>query len=142
MSKRFLCSIDLTDEGDARALLEEAGRLARLEGAALSVMTVLPDYGSTFVGSFFKEGTLKEASEAARQALHQIADGLLGDGAPVQVIVEVGTVYEEVLEAAEKIAADLIIVGAHRPNFASRMMGPNAARVARYAGTSVLVVRL
>lgn len=142
MSKRFLCAIDLTHDKDARALLQEAGRLARLEDAKLSVVTVLPDYGSTFVGSFFKEGTLKNASEAAREALHQMEQELLPDIGPVQSIIEVGSVYEEILEAAEKVSADLIIVGAHRPSFASRMIGPNAARVSRYAKTSVLVVRL
>ncbi|WP_323764855.1 universal stress protein [Marinovum sp.] len=142
MSKRFLCAIDLTHEKDARALLQEAGRLARLEDARLSVVTVLPDYGTTFVGSFFKEGTLKSASEAARQILHQMEQELLPDIGPVQSIVEVGSVYEEVLEAADKISADLIIVGAHRPSFATRMIGPNAARVTRYAKISVMVVRL
>ncbi len=142
MSKRFLCAIDLTHEDDARALLTEAGRLARSEGARLSVITVLPDYGSTFVGSFFKQGTLKTASEAAQEALHQMERELLSELGPVQSIVAVGSAYEKVLEMAEKISADLIIVGAHKPAFTSRVIGPNAARITRYAKTSVLVVRL
>jgi len=142
MSKRFLCAIDLTHEDDAKALLTEAGRLARLEGAALSVVTVLPDYGSTFVGSFFKQGTLKNASESAQEALHQMERELLSDLAPVQSIVVVGSAYEKVLEAAETVSADLVIVGAHKPDFATRVIGPNAARIPRYAQTSVLVVRL
>ena len=142
MSKRFLCAIDLTHEDDAKALLTEAGRLARLEGAALSVVTVLPDYGSPFVGSFFKQGTLKNASESAQEALHQMERELLSDLAPVQSIVVVGSAYEKVLEAAETVSADLVIVGAHKPDFATRVIGPNAARITRYAQTSVLVVRL
>ena len=49
---------------------------------------------------------------------------------------------EKVLEAAETVSADLVIVGAHKPDFATRVIGPNAARITRYAQTSVLVVRL
>ena len=65
MTNHILCAVDLTHEEDAKALVAEASRLADLENATLSVATVLPDYGSSFVGSFFKDGTLKEAGLAA-----------------------------------------------------------------------------
>ncbi|THH34370.1 universal stress protein [Aliishimia ponticola] len=142
MTQRILCAVDLTHDKDARAILKEAGRLARMENARLSVATVLPDYGSSFVGSFFKDGTMKGAAEAASKALHEMTEEVLPDFKQVQCIVAIGTAYEEVLQAAEKISADLIIVGAHKPDFADRVIGPNAARVARYAKTSVLVLRL
>ncbi|MDJ0640436.1 MAG: universal stress protein [Paracoccaceae bacterium] len=142
MSEHILCAVDLTHADDARALVAEAGRIAEREGATLSLVTVLPDYGTSFVGSFFKEGTLKEAGEAARVALHGVADEALPNHGQVQCIVEIGSVYEKTLEAAELANADLIIVGAHKPDLADRVMGPNAARVARYAPVSVLVVRL
>lgn len=136
MSKHILCAVDLTDEADAATLIAEARRIADRDGAALSVATVLPDYGTSFVGSFFKDGTLKEAAEAARKALHRLA------GDDVQCIVEIGTAYEKILHAAEAAGADLIVVGAHKPDLADRVMGPNAARVARMASVSVLVLRL
>lgn len=142
MTDHILCAVDLTHEDEARAILSEAGRLAGLEQAALSVMTVLPDYGSSFVGSFFKAGTLKQAAQAAVEALHKLADDQLPDFGKVQCIVEIGSVYEEVLEAAGKCSADLIVVGAHKPRLADRVMGPNAARIVRHAQQSVLVVRL
>ena len=142
MTKHILCAVDLTHEVDAMALIAEADRLAQFEGATLSIVTALPDYGSSFVGSFFKEGTLKEAIAAANKALHAIADKVVSKGIKVQCIVEVGAAYEEILDAAEKCQADLIIVGAHKPDLASRILGPNAARVVRNAKVSVLVVRL
>ncbi|MEO1732968.1 MAG: universal stress protein [Pseudomonadota bacterium] len=142
MSKHILCAMDLTHLDDARALLTEAGRIAVLEQAQLSLVTVLPDYGTSFVGSFFKEGTLKQASEAALAALHDLADSVLPDHGQIQCIVEIGTAYEETLDAAKKCGADLIIVGAHKPALADRVIGPNAARIARYSNVSVLVVRL
>lgn len=142
MSKHILCAIDLTHQEDARALLAEAGRIAELDQATISVVTVLPDYGSSFVGSFFKEGTLKEAAEAARQSLHDLADKVLPDAGTVQCIVEIGSAYEEILDAAKKCQADLIIVGAHKPDLSARIIGPNAARIVRHAEVSVLVLRI
>lgn len=141
-SPNFLCAVDLTHPEDARAILAEADRQAKLHDAHLSVMTVLPDYGSSFVGSFFKDGTLKEAIAKANEALHQMVDEVLPGHGHVQCITAIGSAYEQILEAAQKINAALIVVGAHKPNFSERVIGPNAARVARHAETSVLVVRL
>ena len=142
MSKHILCAVDLTHIDDARALVAEAGRLAEMQGAILSLVTVLPDYGTSFVGSFFKEGTLKQAGEAARVALHKLADEVLPGHGNVQCIVEIGSIYEKTLEASKVCNADLIVVGAHKPDLADRIIGPNAARIARHADASVLVARL
>ncbi|WP_299692664.1 universal stress protein [uncultured Tateyamaria sp.] len=139
--KHVLCAIDLTHPEDARALLTEARRIAEPQGAQFSVVTVLPDYGTSFVGSFFKEGTLKEAALAAQVALHEMVDEVLPDMGAVQCIVEIGVVYEHILRAAEKCGADFIIVGAHKPDLSDRITGPNASRVARHAKVSVLVAR-
>ena len=142
MTSHILCAADLTHADDALAIVREAGRIAKLEDAAISVVTVLPDYGTSFVGSFFKEGTLKEAAQSAKAALREIVGTTLPDHSQVQCIVEIGTVYEEVLDAAGKCGADLILVGAHKPDFTDRVVGPNAARIVRNADVSVLVLRL
>ncbi len=52
MTKHILVAVDLTHEGEAKHLLGEADRLAGLYDAGLSVVTVLPDYGSSWVGTF------------------------------------------------------------------------------------------
>ncbi|AEI92390.1 universal stress protein [Roseobacter litoralis] len=62
MTNHILCSVDLTHEDEAAKLLREAYNLAGFYGATLSVVTVLPDYGSSWVGSFFKEGTMHDAA--------------------------------------------------------------------------------
>lgn len=141
MVKRILAAVDLGQMDAAKSLIKQAGRLAGFEQAALSVVTVLPDYGMSFVGSFFKDGTLKDAAEQARVALHALVDEALPDAAPTQCIVEIGTAYEEILVAAKECGADLIVVGASKPDLADHLMGPNASRVARHAPVSVWVVR-
>ena len=52
-----------------------------------------------------------------------------------------GNIYTGILETAEKVEADLIIIGSHRPTMSDFLLGPNAARVVRHAECSVLVVR-
>ncbi|NRB36654.1 MAG: universal stress protein [Rhodobacteraceae bacterium] len=140
MTTHILVAIDLGHEDDARDLLLEAARQADVHDAALSVMTVVPDYGTSFVASFFPMGTMKEAIVAANKALHTlVADAL--PGRQVQHITETGVVYEKVLKTIPRVHADLVIVGAHKPDLADRVQGPNSARIARHAPCSVLVWR-
>lgn len=142
MTQHILCAVDLTHDQDARAMLSEAGKLAELYGAALSVITVLPDYNSSWVGTFFKEGMLKEAASKASETLHNLVRAVLPNATNVQHIVEIGTAYEKVLAAIEQTGSDLVVVGAHKPDFKDRIIGPNASRIVRHAEVSVLVVRL
>ena len=52
-----------------------------------------------------------------------------------------GVVYEEILDLAEELDVDQIVMTAHRPSVSERLLGTNAARVVRHAKCSVQVVR-
>lgn len=142
MTKHILCAIDLTHDADARAILALAGKQAGYTGAGLSVVTVIPDYGTSFVASFFEEGTQEKAKDAANKALHKMVREVLPDRRDVQHIVEIGNAYEKVVESLKYCDADMIVVGAHKPEISDRFLGPNAARIVRNAPVSVMVIRL
>ncbi|MEM1410049.1 MAG: universal stress protein [Pseudomonadota bacterium] len=142
MTQQILCAVDLTDPEDAKELITESYKLATLYGARLSAVTVLPDYGSSWVGSFFKDGTLKEASVKALETLHELVDAAISEPHQVQCIVEIGTAYEEILHAQKTISADLIVMGAHKPDLPDRILGPNVSRVVRHGDASVMVLRV
>jgi len=142
MTDHILCAVDLTHSDDARSLLIEADRLANFYDATLSVVTVLPDYNSSWVGTFFKEGTLQEAALAANEALHTLVKATLPNREQVQHIVEIGVVYEQVLKAISQSKANLVIVGAHKPAMADKLLGPNSARIARLSPVSTLIIRI
>jgi nucleotide-binding universal stress UspA family protein len=59
----------------------------------------------------------------------------------VQHIVAQGTIYHEIIQAAEQVDADLIVMASHRPELEDYLIGPNATRVVRHCNRSVLVVR-
>ena len=141
MTRHILCAVDLTHTDAARDILREADKLANFYGATLSVVTVLPDFGSSWVSTFFQEGTMGDAAKAANTALHTLVRETLPDRTDVQHIVEIGTIYEKVLEAIELSQADLVIVGAHKPDIADRVLGPNSARIASASPVSTLVLR-
>ena len=52
-----------------------------------------------------------------------------------------GVVHEEILDVAEELGVDQIILAAHRPSLVDGLLGSNAARVVRHAKCSVQVVR-
>lgn len=143
MTRSVLCAVDISSPGEDSKVLETAKQLADLRGTKLDVVTVLPDYGKSIVGSFFDEGHHDKAVKAAKTALNTQIEASLGAEANAEVrhIVATGTVYEEILRVAKKADAGLIVIGAHKPDFKDYLLGPNAARVVRHSNCSVYVVR-
>jgi len=139
-SRSVLLPIDLSDEASWRKALSEALAILGANGI-LHVASVLPDFGASQVGSFFRK-------DFERDALHALGEGLtawVAQNVPPAVEVHPhvlhGTIYDEILRAAEKLAVDVIVMGSHRPALKDYLLGPNAARVVRHATCSVYVVR-
>ena len=59
----------------------------------------------------------------------------------ISSVVRQGGIYHEILEEAQAINADLIVMSSHRPAMKTYFLGSNAGHVVRYAKCSVLVVR-
>ena len=141
MYKDILLPVDLNHESSWRKALPAALELSKTFGARLHIMTVVPDFGMSIVGSFFPKDYERRSLQAAKTALHEFTKKHLPKGVSCQHIVSHGTVYEEILDAAREIKADLIVMGSHRPELKDYLLGPNAARVVRHASRSVMVVR-
>ena len=140
MSANILCAVDLSHDDLSTRLLHRAAQLAELDSATLNVITVLPDFGMSIVGSYFAAGAMEKAISDANAELHKLVEQALPDRS-VRHITKIGPIYQEVLKAASDMEASLIVIGAHRPDFSDYFLGPNAARVVRHASASVLVVR-
>lgn len=140
MTKTIMLPVDLSDEHSWRRPLDEA--LAMLAaGGVLHVVSVLPDFGFASVASYFREGFEKEALHQFGEALTDWVGKNVPQGIEVHPHVLHGKIYDEILRAAEKLAVDVIVIAAHRPEFRDYLLGPNAARVVRHAKQSVYVVR-
>jgi nucleotide-binding universal stress UspA family protein len=141
MYQTILLPVDLNEESSWKKALPTALELCRLQGATLHVLTVIPDFGMAIVGSYFPDGYENRALAGADTALKEFITAHIPGDLDVAHDVGHGTVYEEILDTAKRIGAELIVMAAHRPGQADYLLGPNAARVVRHADCSVLVVR-
>lgn len=141
MYKDILLAIDLNEDGSWTKAGPAAVEYAKAFGAKLHVMTVVPDFGMSIVGSFFPEGFEAKAMEATSAKLHEWVAANVPSDVEVQHVVGHGSTYGEILRTAGEIGCDLIIMAAHRSDKQSFLLGPTAARVVRHADVSVLVVR-
>lgn len=143
MTGPVLCAVDISNPHRDDVVLKTAARLAALEGAQLDIITVLPDYGMSVVGTFFEKSHHDKAIEEAKARLKTLAADVLGDDTDVKPrhIVATGQAYDEILRVANADKASLIVIGAHKPDFKDYLLGPNAARVVRHSSCSVHVVR-
>ena len=141
MYKHILLPVDLEAAASSAQAIEAAVAQAQTSGATLHVMTVVPDFGMTLVGTFFPEGFEKVALEEARKRLHQFTAERVPEGIEVQHIVGHGVVYKEILRVADEIDCDLVIMQSHHPELQDYLIGPNASRVVRHVNCSVQVVR-
>ena len=143
MSSLFTHILACIDLGDVPTSAQVIAAAMETVGAddTLHVFTAVPDFGRSIVGSFFPGDYEKTAIQKARDALHGFIDTHVPRGTRVQAVIGHGNIYEEILVAADKVKADLIVIGSHRPELKDYLLGPNAARVVRHAQVSVLVVR-
>ncbi len=140
MTRKILLPIDLGDADTWRNPLTEALAMMGADGI-LHVVSVLPDFGMPQVSGFFSKGYEKEALNAFAKGLADWTTANVPEDVTVHPHVLHGTIYDEVLRAAQRLDVDIIVMGAHRPALKDYLLGPNVARVVRHATCSVYVVR-
>ncbi|MGP1358952.1 universal stress protein [Roseicyclus sp.] len=142
MFETVLLPIDLSVPGSWQKALPAALRLCQAEaGGVLHVLTVVPDFGMSVVGSYFEAGFEKKAMHKVGEELGAWVAANVPDGIEVHPHVMHGRVYEQIITAADRLGVDAIVMASHRPELTDYLLGPNAARVVRHASQSVFVVR-
>lgn len=139
--RRILIPVDLDEPSSWQVALPPARELAKAFSARVTVLTVLRDIEAIAQGVAY--------SLPGYRVLHDIADARLvslvaehiPDFASIETRVTSGTVYTGILDTARDIDSDLIVMASHRPGMKDYLLGGNAAKVARHAKCSVLIVR-
>jgi len=140
MFKTILVPVDLGEVEAAKPAIDKAVELAKgAEGALrlIYVRSIVPVTYMEFMPPAFDE----EQQGEAEKKLADIAAKVDLPSERVSAVVRLGSVYNEVLDEAEKTGADLIVVGSHRPSMATFLLGSNASAIVRHAKCSVLVIR-
>lgn len=141
MFKSVLLPVDLAAGTGKRRTLAVAADMVQRYDAELHVMTVVPDFGMSIVGSFFDESFVAQAEAEMMVRLDAFCREHLPQGRACKQHVRRGSIYDEILRVAACLGTDCIVMGAHRPELKDYLLGPNAARVMRHAPCTVMVVR-
>ena len=119
-------------------MAEQARLVAKSAEASIHVITVVPDSGMAIVAAALGPDHDQKLLAAANEEAAKLLSGLLPDA---KLHVVQGSIYDSIIRTANKLEADMIVIGSHRPELRDYLVGPNAARVARHARQSVLIVR-
>lgn len=149
MTSKILVPIDLADPNSWKSTLPVAFAQAQALGADVTAMTVVPELFAGLDWRYAIRGELKGSEdldmhrmvEEAENRLEQIVREHLPAGMKASTIARHGTIYDEVLDVAEEIGADQIIMTAHRPSVSEYLLGNNADKIVRHAKCSVNVLR-
>ena len=143
MYKHILVPVDLADPELAKPALATAVIMAEQSGGTIRLMNVLP-LTPVMLAEYVPPDFEAQQSKSAEEALVIVTNETGLDPARVSSIVRQGGIYQEILEEANAMKADLIVMTSHRPQrpaMRTYFLGSNAGHVVRYAKCSVLVVR-
>lgn len=141
MFKSILLPVDLATEASWKKALPAALDMARIYNAPIHVVSVLPDFGMSIVGSYFKDDFEDKALDDFGHKLADWVRSHMPNEVEVHPHVLHGSIYAEIVRAADELDTDLIVMASHRPELSDYLLGPNAARIVRHSNRTVLLVR-
>ncbi len=121
--RRVLCPVDFS--ANTELTIDTARQLAEQNGATLVLFNVAMD-----------------SAREAEDRLSRIAKEKLGDKTPYEIEVVTGEAADEILKAADRDLADVIVMATHgRTGMDHLVLGSVAERVVRESTVPVLTVR-
>ena len=139
MYKKILAPLDLSHPDIARHMASVAKKMADASKAEIVLLNVVPDLPG-YIAAELPADIVKKVITEAEQNLAAIAkDANLDDN--VKVELRSGRPHSQILQVAEEIGADLIVIASHQPGIGDYLLGSVAGKVVRHAQCSVLVER-
>ncbi|WP_027857296.1 universal stress protein [Marinobacterium jannaschii] len=141
MFQNILLPVDLSHLQQQDRLLDTARTICGGLDARLHLLFVdqsrIHQAGSPHMDS----SLMQRHREDALQRLEAIKAQLKSPQFSAQVHVTQGVAHDQILEVAERLNCDAIVMMARKPGVSSYFIGSNAERVVRHAACSVFVVR-
>ena len=140
--KRILCPTDFSEFSEWA--LKLALPLARWYRSEISVMHVVPRVLMHPEYFPYMQEPVLPSPDVRKQALEELdrfVETTRGIGIATEVVLEEGDSVEEILATAERLPADLIVMGTHgRRGFERLVLGSVAEKVLRKSPCPVLTV--
>ncbi|MGL5953521.1 Universal stress protein F [Providencia rustigianii] len=145
MYKKILVPIDLLEDDLNEKIISHVESLAKLGTPEIHFLSVLPSV-ELFFGievAILPESHKNSAERAtlAMKALEEVLKDIKIADKQISCKISIGSAKDEILDYAQEINADLIVVGSHHPSTSTYLLGSTASAIVRHAKTSVFVVR-
>jgi nucleotide-binding universal stress UspA family protein len=143
MYQHILVPLDLGSPELNKPALDNALMMAKPSNARIRLITVMP-LTPVLLAEYVPPDFEVEQRKSAEEALAALVTQTGLEPSRISATVRQGGIYQEILEEANSIQADLIVMTSHRPQrhaVRTYFLGSNAGHVVRYARCSVLVVR-
>lgn len=144
MFKHILVPVD--GSSTAGQAIDKAIAVAEAFKSAVTIIYVIDPYAFSGVGADFSYGQaeyLSAATAEANEAIKHAKQAFQDHGITVTAsVVEGHAIYRGILETAESVGADLLVMGSHgRRGLERLVLGSVTAQVLSHAHLPVLVVR-
>lgn len=140
--KHILVAADLI-VADDNPVVKRAKEIQKNTGAKLSMIHVIeypPSYGEAYEVPTVADWQ-EELEQSAKERLHKLSEEM--GVAQEQRFLRIGQPKYQILEVADEIGADLIIVGSHaRHGLGLLLLGSTANAIIHHAKCDVLAVRV
>jgi nucleotide-binding universal stress UspA family protein len=136
MYTNLLVPVDLA-HGDVGAHILKLARTIGGPAAQVTILHVL-DSVPSFIAAQIPRSAVDEHWTDAREKVTALAHAIDKDA---KVVIRQGPAANAILQEAEALGADAIVLGSHRPDLSDYLIGSTAARVVRHAQCSVIVDR-
>lgn len=136
MYKTILVPIDIAHLAEGKLTIDLAVAHASDDTriVLLNVVEEIPGWASVAIPTEI----IQKSTTDAQDELKAVANA---SGRKMDMIVRTGHSYSTILDVAQEVESDLIIIASHRPGLQDYFLGSTAAKVVRHAPCSVLVVR-
>lgn len=141
MYRTILFPVDLTARESLALSLPVVRHYLEWCSPDLHVISVVPDLRMNLVSQIFSEDAETRILRQTESALADFVAEEFADYKRVTPHVCMGAAYQAIIDYADEITADLIIITSGRPELSDYLLGTNASRVVRHSRCSVLVVR-
>lgn len=142
MYTMILVPVDILEKELTKKVIPHIEFLGKSSNARIHFFHVLP-VASAIVNaySFGFEEFQDQAAKKTETWLRDLRETIDLPHDRLSSSIAFGNPRDEIINKANEIGADLIVIGSRRPNITTHLLGSNAAGIVRYAKMSVQVVR-
>ena len=141
MYKNIIIPVDLSEESSWKYLLPVALSFVSAFKSKLHFVNIIPDLGISIIEDYLPHHWVSNQKEQNTQKLDDLIERYIPIEIKVTTHIGRGSVYDEVINYANSVQAELIIASAIGEDRQEYTLGHNAAKLVKFSKASVLVVR-